>query len=126
MGTTLIQRQRIGLPDRFVILAGPMVTAGSNAETSDKWLALLREALRDESLIKVTLSGLVGADPTLKNIFVRPVMLQAGPRLSFVYRHATRDLTQNFEHEAGLVRISKMLGTEFLNAHLFTTKLTGQ
>ena len=60
-----------------------------------RFFELLRDSVRDGTLVKLTLGGRRGADPTLRNIFVRPVSLKAGPRLSFVYRHDTRDITKN-------------------------------
>ncbi len=91
-----------------------------------KFLDLCAKAVRDGSLVKVTLSNYRGGEATLKNVFVRPVVLSAGPRLSFVYRHATRDITKNFTHKEGLTRIEALLGRDFMTANAFTTEQAAQ
>lgn len=94
----------------------------THASTSakDKLLVLLNDAVRNGTLVKLTLSGYRGADATLKNVFIRPVVLRDGPRLSFVYRHTTRDITKNLTHEEGLAHVTTLLGAEFQMANLFT------
>jgi hypothetical protein len=98
----------------------------SRPHQTTKFLALCASAVRDGSLVKVTLSHYRGADATLRNVFVRPIVLGAGPRLSFVYRHTTRDITKNFTHEVGLSRIETLLGRDFRIANLFTTEQSAQ
>jgi hypothetical protein len=87
----------------------------------DQFMALLREAALGGSLVKLTLGKPAGADKTLVNLFVRPVTLKAGPRLAFVWRHETRDVTKNHESEDALRLLDSAIGTQFLDAHLFTT-----
>ena len=60
-----------------------------------RFLTLLHAAVADGTLVKLTLGKHRGADVTLQNVFVRPVVLKAGPHLAFVWRHATRDVTKN-------------------------------
>jgi len=91
-----------------------------------QWLELLADAVRDGTFVKLTLSRHRGADPTLKNVFVRPVALRAGRRLSFVYRHVTRDVTKNLSPDEGLARIESLLNGEFHAANLFTTGQSAQ
>ena len=91
-----------------------------------RFLDLCIEAVRQDSLVKLTLGNGSGADASLKNIFVRPVSLRAGPRLSFIFRHATRDVTKNFTREEGLAQIKARLGSEFRSASLFTTGQSAQ
>ena len=100
------------------MLSSPM----SAPPAKDKLLALLGAAARQGTLVKLTLSNHRGADPTLKNLFVRPVVLRNLPSLSFLFRHATRDITKNFSHEEGLHQIADLLGGDFRSAHLFTTE----
>src|SRR5947207_7591368 len=91
-----------------------------------RFLDLCIEAVRQDSLVKLTLGDRCGPDATLKNVFVRPVSLRAGPRLSFVFRHATRDVTKNLTREEGLAQIEARLGSEFRTANLFTTGQSAQ
>ncbi len=86
----------------------------------EKFLGLLHTAITDGTLVKLTLGKPRGADPTLKNLFVRPVTLKAGPHLTFVWRHATRDLTKNFPPADALAQLTALIGGDFLDAHLFT------
>ncbi|HWW77767.1 MAG TPA: SAM-dependent methyltransferase, partial [Pyrinomonadaceae bacterium] len=57
----------------------------------------------------------------LKNVYVRPVRLKGGVRLSFLYRYKTRDETKNHTPEEGARLLRSLPGAEFLSAHLFTT-----
>src|SRR6266498_803994 len=91
-----------------------------------KFLDLCLNATRSGTLVKLTLGGYRGTDATLKNVFIRPIVLRAGARLSFVYRHATRDITKTLTHEEGLARVDVLLGAEFQTAHLFTTEQSAQ
>ena len=103
-----------------------MVAAKTMPAALDQFLALLRDAVRERTFIKLTLSSPCGPDKTLVNVFVRPVTLQAGERLSFVYRHKTRDITKNHPAAEALARIDQMLGTEFRHAHCFTASRTAK
>jgi len=92
----------------------------------DRFFSLLRSSLAENALSKLTLGKHRGADTSLKNLFVRPVVLKSGPHLSFLYRHATRDITKNFPHDEALALLDRLVGTDFLDAHLFTTTQTAQ
>ncbi|HEX2853128.1 MAG TPA: methyltransferase [Opitutaceae bacterium] len=92
----------------------------------ERFLALVKTAIDEGKLVKLTLGKYRGADGTLKNIFVRPVTLKSGPQLTFVSRHDTRDITKNHPPAEALALIEAMLGGEFLDAHLFTTTGTAQ
>ncbi len=87
----------------------------------EKFAALLRDAILGGTLVKLTLGKPSGGDPTLENLFVRPVVLKSGPSLAFVWRHATRDVTKNHGAAEALRILEPMIGREFLDAHLFTT-----
>ena len=92
----------------------------------DRFLDLLRAAVLEGTLVKLTLGKHRGADATLKNIFVRPVALKTGHQLSFVYRHATRDITKNVPPAEAITLIANLIGSDFLDAHLFTPVQTAQ
>lgn len=91
------------------------------APARDRFVSLLRTALREGTLTKLTLGKPRGADPTLQNLFVRPVALKSGPHLAFVWRHATRDVTKNHPPAEALTHLEGLIGGDFLDAHLFTT-----
>jgi SAM-dependent methyltransferase len=95
-------------------------------DSRTRFLELLRAAVRDGTLVKLTLGKPSGADATLHNLFVRPVMLKGGPHLTFVWRHATRDVTKNHAPSAALGFLEPLIGGDFLDAHLFTPAQTVQ
>lgn len=76
-------------------------------------------SLGDGSFVKLTLGKYRGG-ADLRNLYVRPAALKAGPRLSFLYRHHTRDVTRNLAPEEGLALARDLTGSQFLSAHLFT------
>jgi SAM-dependent methyltransferase len=92
----------------------------------DRFLTLLRSAVSDGTLEKLTLGKHRGTDATLHNLFIRPVTLKAGPQLCFVWRHATCDITKNLPPAKALAQIESLLGTTFLDGHLFTASHTAQ
>jgi SAM-dependent methyltransferase len=96
------------------------------ASARDRFLELLRAAVADNTLAKLTLGKPRGADPTLENLLVRPVALKTGPHLAFVWRHATRDITKNHPPAEALALLEPLIGADFLDAHLFTATQTAQ
>ncbi len=93
----------------------------------DRFTALVRTAIEQGTLVKLTLGKpLPGADPTLRNLFVRPVTLKTGPHLSFLWRHATRDITKNHPPAEAADEIARLLDGTFGDGHLFTPLQTAQ
>lgn len=95
----------------------------ANSSAREQWLARLGEALRDGSFVKLTLGGPCDRSEALQNIFIRPVEMKNGLRLSFVYRYPTRDVTKNFVLDEALGLVGDLVGASFRHAHLFTTEL---
>ena len=85
------------------------------------FLQLFETAVQKNELVKLTLGGKRNKEDDLKNVFIKPVALKAGNRLSFVYRHATKDITKNFDKAEAISSIDKLLKDDFYNADLFTT-----
>lgn len=94
----------------------------------ERFLSLVHQAVTDGTLVKLTLGKPApgAADATLRNVFVRPVELKAGPHLTFVWRHDTRDVTKNYRADEALTVLELLLGREFLDGHLFTPAQTAQ
>lgn len=118
------QRTAIGPP---VAVHFPFAPSGSFCATAtmsdssrDRFFTVLRTAVQDRTLVKLTLGKYRGADSTLRNVFIRAVSLKSGPHLSFVWRHITRDITKNLVPEAALTELETLIGRDFLDAHLFT------
>jgi hypothetical protein len=99
-----------------------------SADALARFHALLAGAATEGALVKLTLGkprpG--AADPTLRNVFVRPVALKTGPHLSFVFRHATRDVTKNLPPAEAVATVERLLAADFFDAHLFTPLHTAQ
>ena len=79
----------------------------------ERFIELLRQQQRQGGWLKLVLSGprpAAGAEADLQRVTVRPVQLRGGPVLSFVSRHATKDLTHNHAPDEGLALIAGEMG----------------
>ncbi|MEP7295067.1 MAG: SAM-dependent methyltransferase [Burkholderiales bacterium] len=77
-------------------------------------------ALVAQPFTRLVLSKPRVAAGDLARVTVRPVTLKGEPQLSFVYTHATRDITKNLTPAAAAVTLRELLLTRFANAHLLT------
>lgn len=75
---------------------------------------------------KLTLSKPRYKSNGLQNIFIRVVDIKASQKLSFNYRHKTKDLTKNFDLTEGLNELTAQLEDKFKNATLLTPSATFQ
>src|SRR5215216_4048586 len=87
----------------------------------EQFFAALDESLAGGRFVKLTLSKYRGREAGLKNVYVRPVTLKGGGRLSFLHRYQTRDAVKNHTREEGARLVRELLGAEFASAHLFTS-----
>ena len=88
---------------------------------AEQFFAALDESLAGGSFVKLTFSKYRGREAGLKNIYVRPVTLKGGGRLSFLHRYRTRDEVRNHTREEGARLVRELLGAGFASAHLFTS-----
>jgi SAM-dependent methyltransferase len=72
--------------------------------------------------VKLSLGNYKGAEPFLKNIYVRKILIKQVEKLSFTYHYKTRDIVKNHDIEEGVALIHKQLHHGFNAANLFTTK----
>jgi len=86
----------------------------------ERFLAACAQALAEGRFERLLLAGYGSAEPDLKRITIRAIVLRGEPHLSFVYHHERRDLTRNLPQAQGLQTLRGLLGTEFANAHLHT------
>lgn len=89
--------------------------------SQETFLSHLKKSILDNTFVKLTLADQQGADSGLRKVLVKLVSLARGEELSFVYRHATKDVTKNLPIAAGLARIAGLLGSDFAQGYLFTT-----
>ncbi len=87
----------------------------------DTVLGALESAVADGTFAKLTLGAYRGPDASLRKIVVKLVSLARGEQLSFIYRHANKDVTKNFPLDEGLALLRALVGSDFMSAHLFTT-----
>jgi SAM-dependent methyltransferase len=88
---------------------------------AEQFFAALDESLAGGLFVKLTLARYRGGEPGLKNVYIRPVTLKDGGRLSFLYRYRTRDAVKNHTREEGARLVRGLLGAEFASGHLFTS-----
>jgi len=92
----------------------------------EKFLSAFEEAVARGDLVKLTLAKYRGKEADLKNVYVRGVALKKGEQLSFLYRYTSKDIVKNLTVAGGVELIHERLGSEFLSAHLFTTREDAQ
>ncbi|MFA5817143.1 MAG: SAM-dependent methyltransferase [Bacteroidales bacterium] len=80
----------------------------------------LAQVIDSKELIKLIVSNQKNKSSDLLSIIVTIAQLKRGYRLNFVYRHATKDITKNFEFAEGMELVKKALATDFNNADLFS------
>jgi SAM-dependent methyltransferase len=83
----------------------------------------ISDALAGGSFIKVSLGNYKGADPELKNIYVRLVEIKREDKLSFTFRYKTRDVVKNYAFHEGISLIVEQLINGFAMATLFCTTM---
>ena len=101
----------------------------------------LQSSLKEGSFVKLTLSKPNGKSlmakveetendisatqqlsnlASLRNVYVKPIILKNEKMYSFTYRYERRDETKNYDAEQTLEMITELLSGIFLNASLFT------
>ncbi|WP_031527098.1 class I SAM-dependent methyltransferase [Dyadobacter crusticola] len=78
-------------------------------------------SLQDQRFSKLSLGNYKGADETLKNIYIKRVLVKREEKLSFTYRHKTRDITRNYSIAEGMEVLVQLIGSDFHVATLQTT-----
>ena len=83
-----------------------------------RFFARLAEHLAQGSLARLVLAKHQGEPADLARLTVRPLLLRDLPHLSFVYSHATRDITLNHPVNEGVAKLRELIGPAFRHAHL--------
>ncbi|UXX79597.1 SAM-dependent methyltransferase [Reichenbachiella carrageenanivorans] len=92
----------------------------------EEFVEKINEVVNTGQFGKLTLSKPRYKSNGLQNIFVRTVELKGQQKLSFNYRHKTKDLTKNFDPPEGFTEISSQLKEKFKHATLLTEEATYQ
>lgn len=90
----------------------------SNRAAFDRFVAALDRAAAEGRFEHLTLTAPRDAEPDLKRVTVRRVMLRGQPHLSFVHTHERRDVTRNLPLAEGLQVLHERIEHGFANAHL--------
>jgi SAM-dependent methyltransferase len=86
----------------------------------EQFIETLATSLENCTFVKLSLSKYKGEDPNLQKILIRLIQTKKGSRLFFLFRYNTRDMVKNYSFEEGVQRVTDVIGTSFLNGHLFT------
>lgn len=89
--------------------------------TKADFIAALRESLGDGTFVRLTLGAYAGADDSLKSIHARRITVKRQDKISFTFRHKTRDIVKNHDIDAAVDMIAQWMGGDFHHAVLFTT-----
>lgn len=91
-----------------------------------QFLVALRDSLRDQTFVALTLSKYHGPETGLRRLRIRPLTLRGQACLACVYSYPTRDVTKNVPSAEGVDMISELLDSGFRSVHLRTTQLDGE
>lgn len=83
-------------------------------------ITIFSEYFENTKFSKLTLSSVISKNNEFKTVFIKPIQLKDGLRLSFLYRYPTKDITKNHTLEESVVILNDLIGKVFLQADLFT------
>lgn len=89
-------------------------------EKAQEFIIESENSLNNGSFVKLSLGNYRGTDESLKNIYIKKVLIKKEPRLSLTYRHKTRDITKNHTFEEVIALLKQWLGGDFHVATLQT------
>jgi len=92
----------------------------SNVHT-DQFLKLVKNSLKDDTFVKLSLGNYKGTETGLKNIYIKRISIKNQDKLNFTYRYATRDIVKNYSLPEVSDHISKAFADGFRFAGLYTT-----
>ena len=75
-----------------------------------------------KTFVKLILAKRVLENQEMNKIVVRYVELNNQPNLQFVYKYSRNDVTKNFTVEEAVTQLHAIIGSNFLDINLFTTK----
>ena len=84
------------------------------------FLAAIQTKIVVGAFVKLSIGNYHGAEPELKNLYIRGIKIKGIAMLSFTYRYKTRDIVKNYPLLEGEKLIEQYLDTGFKVATLFT------
>ncbi len=82
----------------------------------------VNSSIYKHTFVKLILSKRVLENQEMNKIVVKYVELKNEPNLQFVYKYDRQDVTKNFTVEEGIRQLQSMIGNNFLDNYLYTTK----
>ncbi len=86
----------------------------------EKFFEKLDSALKNGSIVKMTLSKPTIKNNDLRNIYIKPILLKDNKMYQFTYRYERRDETKNFTANQTMEQVRSLVPTDFQNVSLFT------
>ena len=86
----------------------------------EKFFEKLDSALKNDVLVKMTLSKPVAKNNELRNIYIKPILLKDNKMYQFTYRYERRDETKNFDAKQTMEQVRSLVPETFQNVSLFT------
>ena len=86
----------------------------------EKFFEKLDSALKNNALVKMTLSKPLAKNNELRNIYVKPILLKDNKMYQFTYRYERRDETKNFNAGQTMEQVNNLVPEVFQNVSLFT------
>lgn len=86
----------------------------------EKFFEKLDLAIKNDILVKMTLSKPVSKNSELRNIYVKPILLKNNKMYQFTYRYERRDETKNFDATQTIEQVRSLVPKVFQNVSLFT------
>ena len=86
----------------------------------EKFFEKLDSALKNNAIVKMTLSKPVSKNNDLRNIYIKPILLKDNKMYQFTYRYDRRDETKNFDARQTLEQVKNLVPEVFQNVSLFT------
>lgn len=90
-------------------------------EKTEEFTLSLHTSLNDNTFVKLSLGNYKGKEETLKNVYIKRILIKNEEKLSFTYRYKTRDIVKNYPLSEGISKVKDYLNKEFYVATLFTT-----
>ena len=86
----------------------------------EKFFEKLDSALKNNAIVKMTLSKPVSKNNDLRNIYIKPILLKDNKMYQFTYRYDRRDETKNFTVSQTIEQVRGLVPESFQNVSLFT------
>ena len=86
----------------------------------EKFFEKLENSLKNDVLVKMTLSKPAMKNNELRNIYIKPILLKDNKMYQFTYRYERRDETKNFDAKQTMEQVRSLVPEVFQNVSLFT------